>query len=175
MTTLIICIVVGALLGVVVGWEEEDGPLGLHWVFPGAFWGAVVGFIIALVVGLIAYTGTHWEQTQRTPLISVADGSTVHGSFFLGSGSIDGSPSFTWYERHGENSYVREQTDSEYATIHYIEKGITPFYTLRETKPDEGFWDPAWGLAWAANDGDYHYDFYVPRGSIVQSYRLDNK
>lgn len=174
MTTLIICIAIGVLLGFFTGLDDDGWPTAIGWGFCGALWGTVVGCVVAGVIGLFAYTGTHWEQTRRTPLVSVADGSSTHGSFFLGSGSVDGSPSFTWYESDGENSFIRQQTDAYDATIHYVEKGVQPYYTLREQKPNEGFFEPTWGFN-VSDPAGLDYDFYIPRGSITHSYRLDNK
>lgn len=149
----------------------EDGSEGL---IPGAIGGATVGFIVALFIGGIAYTDSHWEHKSTTPLVSLADGSSVHGSFFLGSGYVDGSPSYTWYESNGENNYVRKDVEAGVATIHYLPKGETPYYTIRQKKADDkSFWQP-WGFN-TYGTWDEKYNFYVPQGSIQQSYTLDNK
>jgi hypothetical protein len=173
MTLLIICaVVVGVICFLAILPDGLGEAIGC--AIPAAVVGAFCAFVIGLIVGTIAYSGHHWAETHRVTLVSVADGSDTHGDFFLGSGSVDSSPAYIWYERSNANSYVRKDVDASEATIHYVAKGTAPYYTVTENKPDHGFVN-----SWGFNMDDYvdgeRYDFYVPRGSIVQSYRLDNK
>lgn len=164
---------IGCLIGLLGSLTYGDPIEGMFGAIFGTFVGGVLGFLIALIVGAFAYTGTHWEQDAHKSLVSMDDGASIRGSFFLGSGYIDETPSFTWYESDGLNNYVRKDADASVSTVHYLPEGQVPYYTLEHQEPDDGFvQDWGWGLA---VDGEQRYDFYVPRGSIVQSYRLDNK
>lgn len=143
--------------------------------FGAAFGGALVGFLVALILGLFLYTGSHWKVTQRTNLVNLADGADTHGSWgFLGSGYLNSEPSFTWYESDGKNSFVRQDVPSYQASIHYLPTKQAPYYTIKTKKADEPGFRQKWGFQTGAYD-DTYYDFYIPKGSIVQSYRLDNK
>ena len=174
MIPLIACAAIGVLIGIFLAYDEAVGPIeGFFFAAFGGVLGGLVGFIAALIIGAFAYQGVHWEEKERVPLVSLADTSKVHGSFFLGSGYVDQEPSFTWYEQAGENNYVRKDALSYESTIHYLGKGETPRYVRSETVPNEKFWN-TWGWG-SASGGEYHYDFYIPKGSIVQSYKLDNR
>lgn len=171
MITLLIFAVIGIIFGISCGYSHGE-RLGLGLWF--GFWGAIVGFIVAAIIGTFAYSGTHWVQVSRTPLVSLADGTTVHGRFgFLGSGYVNGSPSFTWYESRGPNNYTREDVDANEASVHYVSAGVRPYYTVRKKERSGGFVHP---FGWNTDNPDgVYYDFYVPQGSIVQSYVLDNR
>ena len=173
MLTIIIVIVLGILIGAFGLWLDEGGADAfIAGGIGGAFCGALVAVICALVVGLFANNHTTWKTTS-TPLVSLADGSDTHGSFFLGSGVVNSNPSFTWYEREGGNSYVRKDVEADLASIHYIAPGVTPYYT-HSKKVRSGPTLNKWGFN-TTDPYEESYDFYVPRGSIVQSYKLDNK
>lgn len=173
MITILIVAGVFALLAGGTELVEGDWIEGIVVGLGAAALGAVCGFFIALFIGLFAYHGTHWEVTQHTSLVALADGSDTHGSFFLGSGTIDSEPSFTWYQSDGKNSYVRKSIEASESAVHYLPKGVAPYYTVTNEKKDGSF-VRKWGFDTTDPYGE-KYDFYVPRGSIVQSYRLDNK
>jgi hypothetical protein len=171
-----ICITIGVILGFLIGLDEDGFIVGIFFAVAGALWGAVVGFVVAFIVGCAVYGGTHYEEISRTPLVNIADGSETHGSgavFFIGTGYIDESPSYTWYEQTGENDYVRRDVEASIATIHYIAENESPYYTIREEKKNHPFWNK-WG--WDMTEPwDSQYDFYVPKGTITREYTLDNK
>lgn len=164
-----ICILVGFCLGYLDGWIED--------AIVGGMWGAVLGFIISMIVGGIAYHDTVWRE-RAIPLVSLNDGSTIHGrfgGFFIMSGSLDGEPSFTWYEKNGPNSYVRKSADADMSTVHYLTEDRAPYYLYRERVYPGSFLHP-WAVNVNAGSTDEtHYDFYVPKGSIKQEYVLDNQ
>lgn len=172
MILLIILIIIGAIIGAMDDFDPGAAA------FFGAVFGAILAFVVGIVIGIAAYGGTHWKEPVTTPLVSLADGSDIHGRFagglFLSTGYVDSSPSYTWYEKTDENSYERKDVEASSATIHYLlDTDRAPYYTYREEVTDHGFWN-AWGWNMEHAYG-YHYDFYVPKGSIVQSYRLDNR
>jgi hypothetical protein len=59
--------------------------------------------------------------------------------------------------------------------VHYLTDNQRPYYVRSEEKPTtHGFVQTVAvnvGNSW----GGVRYDFYIPRGSIVQSYKLDNQ
>ena len=167
-----IVIAAGALLlGMVMYADEHDPFDGLF----GAFFGAAFGFMAAMLAGLVLYTGGGEWQHHSKPLVSLADGSGIQGHFFLGSGSVDQRPVYTWYEQNGSNSYVRRQADADAAAIHYLPDGKKPYYVHSVEKDTHSFLTTAAIDAGAGTTMDERWDFYIPRGSIVRDYTLDNK
>lgn len=168
MIIIIICGILGGLFAITDYGDFGDFILG-------CFFGAFIGIIICLFTGL-AYDNSEYRTGRAVPLVSMADGAGIEGHFFLGSGSIDSYPSFTWYEKSGDNSYVRKDVDADSATVHYLANGQTPYYTKDTSYYTESCGLKPWGIVMDCHStGDSRYEFYIPRGSIVQSYKLDNK
>jgi hypothetical protein len=143
--------------------------------FWGGVCGGVVGAVLALIVGAFVYTGVHPEPVANVPLVSLADGSGVRGSFsFLGAGSVDERPVFTWYEKTADNAYVRKHADADASVIHYLRSDAHPRLIVEQDKPTDHHTFKTWGLN-TTSDGEKTYHFYVPSGSIVQHYDLDNQ
>lgn len=175
MLTLIIIAGVAALLAFFVVAVDYGFWEGIGCAFMAACGGAFVAFFVAMILGACLYTGSHWKVTDRTALVNLADGSDTHGRWgFLGSGYLDSAPSFTWYESDGKNSYVRQDVPASQASVHYLTSKQTPYYTIKTKKADEPGFMQKWGFQMGSY-GETYYDFYIPKGSIVQSYVLDNK
>src|SRR5690349_21919299 len=66
--------------------------------------GGFVGFLVTVVASIIGGGRVYMEY----PLVTMQDGKTTHGSFFLGSGNIDGVASFSWYEQDGGSYYLQD-------------------------------------------------------------------
>jgi len=93
----------------------------------------------------------------------------VTGSFFLGSGSLDGKPCYTYY-------YI----DKDSAGTFYVPRTIpVDNVTIYEEDRSDGelevtvevFLDPTLNLI-SAPYPSYYYAFHIPRGSIVQQFSL---
>lgn len=168
MIFIITCAVLGGLWAL---YDTGDGGEG----FWGAICGATAGFVLALIVGACVYAETEEKVVGNVPLVSLADGSGVQGSFsFLGSGSIEDRPVFTWYQKSSDNAYVRKYADADESVIHYLSSKAHPRLIVRqEADVTQGSFK-LWGMN-ISNEGAKKYHFYVPRGSIVQRYDLDNQ
>lgn len=171
MLTIAITVAVCAFIGLITGYDLEERVFG---AFAGAFGGLFAGAFAALMIGTFIYTDTKYVEVGQVPLVSMADGAGIHGHFFLGSGSVDSSPTYTWYEKSGDNSYFRQDVDADVATIHYLTDKRAPYYIVSKEVDAEGGFFKKWGFNTNEGYGKV-YDFYVPKGSIVQSYVLDNK
>lgn len=162
-----ICVFIGIFWAIAVGYDPAiEAPFG-------AFCGLIVGFLVSMVVGAFVYDGSI-KPVATVELVSLADGAGVEGHFFLGSGYIDSKSVFTWYESRGDNSFVRKSADADESTIHYLKDDKKPYYVVNKNCSDGGFFQ-TWALNVESGCWDGHYDFYIPRGSIVQSYKLDNQ
>jgi hypothetical protein len=125
------------------------------------------GFILALFLSLWAPT-TPIEKTFD--LQNLADNTVTEGNFFLGSGSIEGVPTYSYYKKTAPNTFEREDIDAEDAKIHYTEGQPRIIRTCNVS-------DKSWGL-WYFNpthDDCYtkEYHIYIPNGSIKPLYELD--
>lgn len=171
----IACIVIGALIGACIAASESYGD----WVdislgaFVGAFFGAVMGFMVAMMAGLIFYSG-HVTVERTVRLESLQDGSSVRGSFFLGSGVIDEVSVFTWYEQPQPGSYRQARADADSSTVHYTDGA--PRYIVHIEQIEGGSFWGTWGFRGDSGDEvNRTYDFYVPKGSVKSQYELDAK
>jgi hypothetical protein len=144
----------------------------------GAF-GAILGMLVALMVGAFIYNDSKPGQTDPVYLESLVDGSDLRGHFFLGSGTIDEVAVYTWYEKTGANSFEQRQTEADGATIHYLPKGSgeRPHYVVKGKFYEDKAGIKFWGIQTDDGLDDYtgRYHFYVPRGTITNHYELDAK
>jgi hypothetical protein len=169
-------LVCAILLGLIVFWycDEDRG----FYTFCGLVWGAVIGFLLSLVIGCFVYADKEVRQHEPVPMVNVADNmGGIHGQFFLGSGSIDQQPVYSWYEEVGENNFVQRSVAVDYATIHYTDEDPHYVYSKEYHSSNPDFWQK-WILNPNGEEIDYfyeHYDFYIPKGSIKPVYELDAK
>lgn len=178
MIPIIVCTVLGLAVSVGLSYDDayDTGDTVVEGI-GGAVIGAILGFMIALCVGAIVYTGTVHVKSPHVKLESLVDGSDVRGAFFLGSGVIDNVSVFTWYEQSKENSYVQRKADASDSTVHFLpDNNAQPYYVRVDAKYEDGSFFATWGLRL---DPGYpigsSYDFYVPRGTIKHDYQLDAK
>lgn len=170
-------IIIAIIFTIVTYWLSYEELIG---AFIGFLMGILVGFLVAWVIGVVAYDNSRIEVVKTTPLVSLADGSQINGRFsgglFLSSGYINQKPSFTWYETSGDNTYVRKGAKASVSSVHYILDDAKPYYTISKEIDSDGdeFFKP-WGINDDPRWPKKSYDFYVPKGSIVESYVLDNK
>lgn len=168
-------IILGAAIGVLISLlfmidDPVDGIISLIFLPPMC---SILGFMVAMVVGAIAFGSMHEVKGRPVPLHNIVDNNTTRGHFFLGSGNIDGIPQYSWYEETAPDTYERRDVDADMATIHLYDG--TPHYVATKAVSNYGFWN-----TWGVNVGysspyETHYDFYIPRGSITRDYELDAK
>lgn len=141
--------------------------------FFGLMFGAMFGFLTAMVIGAFSADDPAYRTLPSVPLESLVDGSDTRGSFFLGSGTINDVAVYTWYEQSGDNAYVQRQADADAATIHFSTEPPHYTKTVRDygNKPFFG----TWKINISSGVDEYYtkYDFYVPQGTIKHNYVLD--
>lgn len=131
-----------------------------------AFFGAFCGLGAAIIIGLFLPTESY--VSQETLLAAIQDGSQTTGSFFLGSGRIEEGTYYFFYAKAGEHSYVMDKRSTSNAVI--VEDDPAQPY-LRE-----------YAIRFL-DDRSYYFglplhppppvEFHIPKGSILQNYRLD--
>lgn len=128
----------------------------------GFFGGAVGGVAVnGIVDGIIDN-----HKLEHTYLLhELKDGSTTGGSLFLGSGSLHSEQVFTYYKQVGPGRY---ELDSVPADQTQVIESNTEQPRLEEW-PEYGNW---WFIA-GSGEATTDYIFYVPAGSIGNTYNLD--
>lgn len=158
----VVVILVG-LLGIAM-WR--DGEV-LPFLGP-TFVGTVIVAGVALVCASVgAALGSSSIVTDRAELAALSNGSSVQGSFFLGSGRVDGKRVLNYVEQHDGYSTL-EQVDADDSRIYEDEPDSPYLVTQWEVRDTSWVWWP-WDF-W----GQPRYDFHIPADSIVESYVIDN-
>ena len=167
MWTVLICAAVGFL------WLYLESDLWFSEGMAGAVVGAIMGVIIAFLIGGLIANKIPLPPERHT-MVNIADNTEIHGTFFLFSGSIDEEPVYAWYEKTGPNTYKRRSVSSDNAEVHYLTNDEAPYYEINRFKYEEGFlktwyFNLSSGKPYTGED----YDFYVPKGTITNDYKLD--
>ena len=162
--------IIGLIIGVIVGtyWclTASYDKLALF-VMPVIF--SMVG---VLVISLPASFIFSDEVTVEHKLVSLKDGSSVSGSFFLGIGGVGEDAEYSFYEQDTDGKFHLEQVDADRASI--VEYDGTP----KMTESCDDYGDSPWLLTWPISyDSVDCYDrdvvFYVPEGSVKTDFVLD--
>lgn len=166
--TILITLIIGVIIGIastVGGWYSgfwDKFFMGTLNAILGAIIGILVGFLISLALPMQLY-----EKHYSYELESLQDGNTVHGSFFLGCGTIDGKMQYVWY--WGENGiYEMKQIEAKLVRIKYTEG--TAKVNITEISATDS-WVNDWALDLDLHDKTYLIE--VPKGTIKQNYSLD--
>ncbi len=116
--------------------------------------------IILLVIPILFLTSCLGERTSRD-LILIKTQDSIHGSFFLGCGTIDSEEyySFMFYDNEG---YIRRGQVVCWGTK-IIESDNKPRI---EFTPNNNYKE--YTLSWFSQ-----VIFYIPKGSILQSYKIE--
>jgi hypothetical protein len=131
------------------------------------------GMLIAgLCAGLSCIVFTErdgeWRVDQTDSIVILQDNPSTSGSFFLGSGVIEGSMVYVYYTDEGPGIYQFHKVDATRAEVHEV-AGVEPYVeTLgRHFKARVGD-----HLLWQSFCSD-NYIFYIPPGSLTQAISLD--
>lgn len=128
----------------------------------------------ALLIGAIIGTAVAFALPAKTEIVkttynleALQDNNSVKGSFFLGSGQIEGKMKYVfYYERDG--FYKLEQADYEEVKVKYSDEKPKAERFNRKNVKD------AFINNFAIDCNCYQeYIIYVPKGTIKQNYTLD--
>ena len=131
-----------------------------------SFLAILIGGSIGIATALALPTKTEIVKTTYN-LEVLQDNNSVEGSFFLGSGQIEGKMKYVfYYEKDGY--YKLEQADYNEVKVKYSdEKPKAERFRQKDVK--DAF------INNFAIDCNYHQEYiiYVPKGTIKQNYSLD--
>jgi hypothetical protein len=144
-----------------------DRDEGLSWlVIWAVFASATMFFFPAMATGAISGQVTHrTEVTADTPLVSLANGSQVEGSFFLGSGSINSTPVYSYVTGSDVTGYQLSSVDVSVTKV-FTSQDPPHLVAVDVNCSPRGFWPRVCSQA-------THYRAYIPAGSIWQGYNVD--
>jgi hypothetical protein len=109
---LLTALVAGGCLGwsIYVARTERESSYVLIGLF-GAIVAAVVGSIVILIVGVCV---PHHFPTRHIGLAALQDGTTTQGTFYLGYGAVDGTPTYSLKNEDASHVVVYQDTDKPY-------------------------------------------------------------
>lgn len=156
----------GALLMAVCFWRMDEMEHEVGFTLFGSFIGACLGAIVAVIANFLACIWIHpvWYKSDQWDLQSIGTGQQVHGTFFLGIGSVDGYQVYNYFAKVGPHDYQESWAYTSNSTIH--ESNGTPHVEYWKQKSPNNWL----GLF---SDGESEtYEFYVPSGSVAKTYEL---
>lgn len=144
------------------------------------FFDGIAGTVGALVFGFVVWLagimGTagianlfmdHTDFYESSQILALQDSTVAGGSFFLGIGTIDGKPTYTFYEASGGS---RELVAVEAAGVKVFEDASEP-YLVRFAGCELS---APWFASCLSDRGEIN-EIHVPPGTIRTGYELDAK
>lgn len=134
--------------------------------------GCLFGGMIALIPNFMLGVATDGKTMSYTSsLKNIEQVSSTSGRFFLGSGYFGSEPSYYYYRNTGEDRYRLEHVDSDDAEIVEIDTTQTPHLEViyKHSQSNVGRF---WSVFPENYNEDFRYVFYVPKGSVSNSFNL---
>jgi hypothetical protein len=100
------------------------------------------------------------DRIDTTFIESLKDGSTVTGSFILGSGYINGRDVYIYYTKNVDGGYVRNSIDTA-RTIIYMDENSKPYLISHYVETDE-----------LREQFISRYSLHVPNGTIMKTFTV---
>jgi hypothetical protein len=100
------------------------------------------------------------DRFDKTPIESLEVGSTISGSFVLGSGSVGGEDVYIYYTKTPGGGYVRNRVPTQ-MTLLYMDENTSPYIISHyvETKRKH---------VQFVNS----YDLHVPNGTVTKTFTV---
>lgn len=128
---------------------------------------SILGFlfsliIIALITDMVAAFQGDYAIISTQPLKAIGTDEDLHGSFFLGCGSIDSEDKFIYITKVDNLGYKVQEVDIDNCYI--VEEDIEqPYLEISNIK-----WRD-----WVATFFEDRYIFHIPPNSIKENYEVD--
>lgn len=132
-----------------------------------AFGGVVWLSAIMGTAGIANLFMDHTDFYESSQILALQDSTVAGGSFFLGIGTIDGKPTYTFYEASGGS---RELVAVEAAGVKVFEDASEP-YLVRFAGCELS---APWFASCLSDRGEVN-EIHVPPGTIRTGYELDAK
>ena len=147
-------------------WSDKLGESAMGLVL-GALLGVLVMFVLSGLISSVAERESY--QAEEKKLYAVQDTFGTEGSFFLGSGSVDGKMEYVYLTKENKG-YLMQSVPVE--DVFIIEDNTTK---PKMTKHYERFKNDTLELIFPDLWGDTYYNITIPKGSIKYDYNIDLK
>lgn len=126
MLTIIIPAVVVSFLS---AWMEYDDSDEVATAFGAGVVGLMLGGLIGFLVSLLLMIPAGEPRVSQQDIVALKDNSNIHGSFFLGTGSIDEEMYYYYMADNGNGGYTMEKVEADDCTI-YEDSPDAPYLTI---------------------------------------------
>lgn len=170
MATIWIFGIIGVIIFLRVIWEDLDFRYDLGFtLFSILFVAPFCGVLGALIGFFVAWSlpAKGIEDRQQYKMVSLNDGSSINGRFFLGSGHINEKMVYTFYYETENETYKLKQVSATDAEIKYTTG--QPTATRIGIKDDT----ESWSYWFAIDFYEANWLIEIPEGSIQNNYILD--
>lgn len=130
---------------------------------------AMIGSLITSGIAELALQKTD-EVVGTKPIVALKDKSEVHGSFFLGTGSIDGELVYYAMVDTGGGAYQPQQFAISEVRVHENSNASPRVDTVKQVFKQPYCWLLVPGCESLSNRT---YHFYVPDNAIDRTFKLD--
>lgn len=170
MYTTIIGSILGICLGIYFGIRDRNEGerwYKFDWTLP--FGLMSMGFVLSILIALLIPLKTITVK-YSCEIEAIQDNGSISGSFFLGSGHVNGGISYYLYVK-GDNGIGMIKIDADNALIHYSDN---PHIVILKQEEDKNSLRNKFSIR-PTHEQDNEYDIYIPKGSIRNDFTLDAK
>ena len=167
---IVILALLGAIIGAIVGRRKDTSDSIVCWGLSGA----MIGFVIIAFVSISVCENTKLPRrvVSTKYIYSLQDNTLTPGRFFLGGGSVNERPVYSYYEK-GNYGYRLGYTYADEVEI--IESNSVP--RVEKSRPiiirKKPFYKSMiWIIAPPSCD---RTTIYIPVGTIIKNFNLDSK
>jgi hypothetical protein len=170
MLTFIVCIVVCIVILISIIRLTGYGETEFIEYFMGVVYGTMLGLVVGFVIVLFLPTETY-KYKYSVDIVSLQDNSNTKGTFFLGSGQINGSMKYVFYYESDTGLYRMCQIDYNLTEIKYTKE--KPKVIITEYRKKDTFKNKF--TIFSFHQPDNTYVIEVPEGTIKNNYNLDSQ
>lgn len=140
-----------------------------YWVlFPANFMAIVFGLLFGFFISTMLPIETKEIKVSEHELISIKDNNSINGSFFLGSGNINGDLIYCYYYKLSETNIKMNSVYVVYCEIVYSKD--KPKIEKYETIKTDSFKNK---FSLGFINRNIRYIIYIPEGTIKNNFNLD--
>lgn len=133
--------------------------------------GIIVGIFMYLFVSLIIGCALPLKNiTENINIYALQDNASIQGSFFLGSGNINGTMKY-YYLTKNEDGVIMNTINADNVII--VESSDKPHIEIDKQKFKEGFWNSQIFLG--SFETTIKTKIIIPKGSVKYGFNVDLK
>jgi hypothetical protein len=165
---IVVCTVVVAFL-----LPKKEAESVWDWLWFG-FFGAVIGVLLGVLFSLILMLFVSGLPADRVKVdteqvYALQDGDSATGSFFFGSGYVNGEMRYTYMAKE-DGGLRMKQLDADGILIKEGTEPRVEKYTQKYTNSSVRFWFGDY-----PSNSEYEYVIYAPAGTVKQQFNVDLK